>query len=237
MLEKSLRILIQRYNGERYHLDTSIDQNREVPAMQVTEMQQEPDDDDDDDDGGDGDCATCGNNGEWSIGTPIIISHDPISPEAIAREINRLYHQPIKNRRKTQTETEDSESVDGWDAPTPVTNSSGVILHPISINGWNNNGDDDDEEEDSDEETSQKQDDDPLRNIDWNTLTEEELLERMNKIEEQSSQRWLTIDINDPAYCKVLNAIEGLYVDSDTGEGGIVPVGEDNTGGEENPWL
>lgn len=161
----------------------------------------------------------------WSVDTPIPCYQPPPSADALTAEINKLYREQIK---KTNRDNNDSEPavVDGWDAP--VTFNPVVKRRPALTLS--------DEESDDDEDNNLRDnDDDPLQNIDWSTLTEEELMERMNKIKETTVQRWLYVDLDDPTHCKVLNAIEGLYVDSETGEGGVTPVYEQAD--ENNAWV
>ena len=163
---------------------------------------------------------------QWNIGTPAPdATPEPITPDILANAINQLYRQPMK---KPKASTTIELEGDGWDAPA-LTTSSIFLYGKKSSNGSGTDSEDDDDDDDMD--MKHKPQDDPLKNIDWETLTEDELMDRMTKVSEQSEQRWLSVDIDDPAYCKVLTDVEG-YNDSESEDGDNV---DDNK--NDNSWL
>lgn len=148
---------------------------------------------------------------QWNIGTPVPdATPQPITADQLADAINQLYLQPVK---KPKANTSIEAEGDGWDAPA-LTISSTFLFGKKSTSGSGTDSEDDDDDDDL--EMERKQQDDPLKNIDWETLTEEELMDRMTKVSEQCEQRWLSVDIDDPAYCKVLIDVEGYNDNEDT---------------------
>ncbi|KAF7727735.1 Factor arrest protein 11 [Apophysomyces ossiformis] len=143
------------------------------------------------------------------VGTPIPsspVQKADTSAENLAKEINDLYLEEFHKEFKPKA------SEEGWDAPILPVTSTGLPMNPR----WNRFGESDgdymDEDDDDDYEA---EDDDPLKNINWETLSEDELNDRLTKVEERTVQRWLSVDIDDPQHLKVLNAIEGLDLVSD----------------------
>ncbi|CDH55377.1 predicted protein [Lichtheimia corymbifera JMRC:FSU:9682] len=160
----------------------------------------------------------------WDIGTPAPdATPQPITADALADAINHLYRQPA---RKFKTITATEAEGDGWDTPALTTsNTFSFGKKPTSGSGTDSEDDDDDD----DLEMERKSQDDPLKNIDWETLTEDELMDRMTKVSEQCEQRWLSVDIDDPAYCKVLIDVEG-YNDNEAEDGGNVDDSKNDDG-------
>ncbi|KAG2183116.1 hypothetical protein INT44_006097 [Umbelopsis vinacea] len=87
-------------------------------------------------------------------------------------------------------------SGDGWDAPQR-------FLHSYAINP---------DEIDVDEDIDLTKGD-PLANIDWSTLSEEDLQERLYKVERQTIQRRLRTD--DESDYKLLNTMDHLTIEND----------------------
>ncbi|KAL0077060.1 hypothetical protein F4703DRAFT_1707498, partial [Phycomyces blakesleeanus] len=143
------------------------------------------------------------NRDAWAIGTPIPSPNEPISPRLLAAEINKLYHEELEQEFKVEAPV---VVEDGWDAPALVPPTTTATAAKIKAKYAGNGHDDYENDSDSDEEV---QDDDPLGDINWETLTEKDLVDRLTKVEENTSRRWLNIDINDPSYLKVLNTFEG----------------------------
>ncbi|KAJ2957236.1 hypothetical protein NQZ79_g7034 [Umbelopsis isabellina] len=111
---------------------------------------------------------------------------------AAARQINELYRSALDLEFNFDSTTKDN----GWDAPVQFIRS--YDPHPDDIHF-------DDDLEDTVN--------DPLSDIDWTALKEEELQARLLRIERQTIQRRLrTDDENDH---KVLNAFEDLAIDND----------------------
>ncbi|CAO3643636.1 unnamed protein product [Cunninghamella blakesleeana] len=189
-------------------------------------------DDDDNDDGDSDDNNKLKNENSQYDGTPATpIPASPIcqpidsgySPALLAQGINKLYQEELNkefNKIKSQKYTIGGN---GWDSPIIQRNTLGEKI----TNGWgsssnsNNYGDDVDNDNDindfMDEDDEDDEDDDnkkfsitkdPLGNINWETITEDELTQRLTVVEERTVQRWMNIDINDPRYLKVLNTFE-----------------------------
>lgn len=109
-----------------------------------------------------------------------------------ARQINELYRSALDLEFNFDSTTKDN----GWDTPVQFIRS--YDPHP------------DDNHFDDDFEDSVN---DPLSDIDWTALKEEELQARLLRIERQTIQRRLrTDDENDH---KVLNAFDDLTIDND----------------------
>ncbi|KAI7903636.1 uncharacterized protein BX663DRAFT_507156 [Cokeromyces recurvatus] len=160
---------------------------------------------------------------DWKISTPIPNSSPvSISPEDITREINKLYIEELSRefKDKINSQTEDMKNEkeeDGWDKAIDYNSqmNNPWIESSSSISSEFFNDDDDEEEEiDNKEETNN-----PLKGINWNNLTEEELKRRLALVEEKTVQRWLNVDMNDPRYMKVLNTFED--------EEGVMPLDDE----------
>lgn len=133
---------------------------------------------------------------DWSIGTPIPTTEPSgISPALLAQEINKLYHEELEREFKLS-----KEITSGWDAP----------IEPTNIMGERVKSEDDDDEEDEDKDEKGPNPADPLENVDWSNLSEEELAKRLAMVEENTVRRWMNVDINDPQYIKVLNTFENV---------------------------
>ncbi|KAG0187344.1 Factor arrest protein 11 [Apophysomyces sp. BC1034] len=146
------------------------------------------------------------------VGTPVPSS--PIaSADLLTKEINNLYREELQKEFKMKEAELIIEG--GWDAPTLPVTSTGKIVDS-KWRGYEDNDDDYDfVDDEDDEEEEEEEDDDPLKNINWQTLSEDELNERLTKVEERTVQRWLSVDINDPQHLKVLNAVEGLDLETE----------------------
>ncbi|KAI8368202.1 uncharacterized protein BYT42DRAFT_585707 [Radiomyces spectabilis] len=143
------------------------------------------------------------------IGTPIPSTPvDYLSPEMLAKEINKLYEEELQKEFPKVEPVVTEETGNGWDQPICLAPKEGDDFDDKKKNRLRHYfgiGDPANEFEDIDaDEEDIRPDDDPLNNIDWETLTEEELTRRLTKVEERTTQRWLNIDINDPQYIKVL---------------------------------
>jgi hypothetical protein len=111
----------------------------------------------------------------------------------LTQQVSDLYHNQLQiefNLHHWQ------RSGDGWDAPQR-------FLHSYTINP---------DEIDIDEDIDLTKGD-PLANIDWTTLSEEDLQERLFKVERQTIQRRLrTVDESD---YKLLNSMDHLAIEND----------------------
>ncbi|KAI8339058.1 hypothetical protein BC941DRAFT_469236 [Chlamydoabsidia padenii] len=230
MEEINLRILIRLYHGQRYidkllpeddskHGDYSNDVgpfsaslvlDRDIPediTLDETfetdyrdwlekEVYSKNDDNDDDDNGNNEDQSPTT---DWSIGTPIPTTEhtSSISPTLLAQEINKLYHEELNREFNLSKET-----TSGWDAPIVLTNVLGERLQV-----------EDEDDEDDEDDDKQMDPTDPLGNVDWNNLSEEELAKRLALVEENTVRRWMSVDIDDPQYIKVLNTFENVEED------------------------
>lgn len=222
MEEINLRMLIRLYHGQRYihkllpeddsRHDDYLDDGGPFSASLVLdkditdditlnesfktdyhswlekEVYSKTDDDDDDDD-------HPPPSTDWSIGTPIPSAENSgISPSVLAQEINKLYHEELAREFSLAKEKAGS----GWDAP----------IEPTNIMGERIQNEDDDGDEDGAAMTLDPTD--PLGNVDWSNLSEEELAARLVLVEENTVRRWMSVDINDPQYIKVLNTFENV---------------------------
>ncbi|OBZ89007.1 Striatin-interacting protein 1 [Choanephora cucurbitarum] len=118
----------------------------------------------------------------------------PISPDDLANEINKLYLEELERefeKKKKQKEQEEMahSDVDGWDQPVQV---------PVKQQQQ-------EEEEEGDDVVEEL---DPLQDINWENLTEEDLKQRLTLVEEKTVQRWMNVDMDDPRYLKVVNPLE-----------------------------
>lgn len=208
--EASLRALIRLYHGRHYVSSMLPSLDVDVSAYGKTLIQEGSTYDDDDAENDDEIDLHTKEKGvqrqldTW-ISTPVPHSAPPVSPNALAKEINKLYHQPIRSEPEEEDEPDDVGN--GWDTPTPTTTTSGRIAGSKLRYYMEDDEEDDDEESDSDADDNAN---DPLQNINWETLTLEEMSERLSKVEESTPQRWLNVAIDDPQYCKVLTDVEGL---------------------------
>ncbi|KAI9268038.1 hypothetical protein BDA99DRAFT_504690 [Phascolomyces articulosus] len=222
--EANLRLLVKLYHEQFYDINTFTsnydhEDDENTIGSDGNHCNGDYDKNDDDDDE-----MTIN---RWTIGTQESPTFDYTSSYKLTRQINELFKQPLKRRLKAK-ERQVIVEADGWDMPSPFVNADGNSF--ASNKNEMEYDDDDDVDTDYDEEEDQeanKKKEDPLQNIDWNNLTEDELNARMNLVEEQTEQRWLSVDLDDPAYIKVLNALE-----IDDGED--TPVVDEY---EENPWL
>ncbi|KAH8550496.1 hypothetical protein BGW37DRAFT_427392, partial [Umbelopsis sp. PMI_123] len=110
-----------------------------------------------------------------------------------AHQVSELYHNQLQIEFNIQNWQAPG---DGWDAPQP-------FLHSYEINP---------DEIDNDEDTDQPKDD-ALSNIDWTSLSEEDLQERLFRVEQQTIKRRLQTD--DESDFKRLNAFEQLTIEND----------------------
>lgn len=150
----------------------------------------------------------------WSIGTPLPdIIPTPITADDLAREINKLYIEELQREfiEKQQKLEVKEEETDGWDKPTIVKNPWGDI--DFENTGEKEIGFDDDDDDPDEVELEVN----PLEGINWGSLTEEELTQRLNLVQEKTVQRWLNVDMDDPRYLKVLNTFEGEILEDDDG--------------------
>lgn len=111
----------------------------------------------------------------------------------MAQQVSDFYHNQLQiefNIHHWQ------QSGDGWDAPPR-------ILHSYEINP---------DEIDIDEDIDLTKGD-PLANIDWTTLSEEDLQERLFKVEQQTILRRLRTD--DESDHKFLNSMDHLSISND----------------------
>ncbi|KAI7889509.1 uncharacterized protein EV154DRAFT_514478 [Mucor mucedo] len=153
----------------------------------------------------------------WSIGTPLPdIIPTPITADDLAREINKLYMEELQREfieKQQKLEVKEDET-DGWDKPTIVKNPWGDIDFENTGETKTKEVPFDDDDDDPDEIEPEV---DPLQGINWGSLTEEELTQRLNLVQEKTVQRWLNVDMDDPRYLKVLNTFEGEVLEDDDG--------------------
>ncbi|KAI8147357.1 hypothetical protein BJV82DRAFT_595200 [Fennellomyces sp. T-0311] len=119
----------------------------------------------------------------------------------LAKDINHLFKQPLKRLEKLQV-AEPAAELDGWNAPSQIIYTNAPRKRNM------NHDHSEDMDTDDEEECAGKEEEDPLSNIDWGTLTEDELEARLNLVDEQTVPRWMSSDINDTSDWKVLNALE-----------------------------
>lgn len=153
----------------------------------------------------------------------------PITADELTREINKLYLEElqrefeIKQEKQRQLELEKANQADSWDTPivhstnswgnvTTFTDTNMTASTAAATTTTINTGDDWDEERDEIEPEV-----DPLQGINWDSLTEEDLKKRLTLVEGKTVHRWLNIDMDDPAYIKVLNTFEGEILEDDEG--------------------
>ncbi|KAI8645242.1 hypothetical protein BD408DRAFT_441073 [Parasitella parasitica] len=182
----------------------------------------EDEDEDEDEDEGDededeDDQATTAEN-DFDIGTPAPNTTPlALSAEDLAHEINKLYieelHREFEEKQKKQELLEQQEKQrlleqDGWGTPSPtvsVSDSWGCSPKQKVVF---------DDEEDADEVEPEF---DPLEDIDWSSLTKEDLERRLLIVEQKTVQRWSNIAVDDERYLKVLNTFEGEVPTDDEG--------------------
>ncbi|KAG2222333.1 hypothetical protein INT45_001596 [Circinella minor] len=136
---------------------------------------------------------------------------DNAARNGLIQKINQLFKQPLQRRIESKNMIQVPFETDGWDAPTPITTGSNKLLKKKKNDDIEDDDDidtDDEEEENENRIMNGKNKNDPLENIDWSNLTEDELNTRINLVGEQTEQRWMNVDLNDPAYCKVLLDVE-----------------------------
>ena len=136
---------------------------------------------------------------------------DNTARNRLVQQINQLFKQPLQRRIESKNIIQVPLETDGWDAPTPTTTGSNKLSKKKNNDDIEDDDDidtDDDEEENENRIMNGKNKNDPLENIDWGNLTEDELNTRINLVGEQTEQRWMNVDLNDPAYCKVLLDVE-----------------------------
>lgn len=113
----------------------------------------------------------------------------------LAKQVSDLYH----NELQIEFNLRHWEHNDGWDVP------------PRFIRSYDVNPDDIDIHIDEDFDESAKGD--PLANIDWTTLNEEDLRDRLLRVERQTIRRRLReVDESD---FKCINAFEHLTIEND----------------------
>jgi hypothetical protein len=195
-------------NDYRSWLETTIYSKETEAENENDDGGDDDDDDDDDDDQDETNSVDNENENTWHIGTPLPDTLPvPLSSEDLTREINKLYIEELQrefNQSQQKQQQLASEVEDGWDKPTPTTNS------------WfeSNNGDTIVNNDDTEEIEPEV---DPLQGINWENLTEEELKKRLTLVEKKTVQRWLNIDMDDPRYIKVLNTFEGEILEDEEG--------------------
>ena len=209
-----MRILVNLYHVQQYDINilTTIDQHDQHTETNIT-GNSHCDDSDNDDYANDNDNDTtyrC-----WDIGATMGDHPLPTTTKSeLVKQINHLFRQPLKRRLKLKDIIQVPFETDGWDAPTPATTTTGATISSKNKNKEDSEYEDDDDIDTDDEENDENMDmdgknkNDPLENIDWSNLTEDELNARMDLVGEQTEQRWLNIDLDDPAYCKVLLDVE-----------------------------
>jgi hypothetical protein len=195
------------------------------------------DDDDDDDDDDETD--------DWQLGTPIPDALPaPISAEDLTREINKLYQEELQREFHEKMiikkqKHEQAQGMNGWGDPAPVVNGWGDgaetsawedDVATTTTSSSSSSASDFDwskqqqqqqphqgnlsDDEDADEVEPEV---DPLQGINWETLSEDDLMKRLAVVEEKTSRRWLNVDMDDPRYLKVLNTFEGETIEDDEG--------------------
>ncbi|CEP19150.1 hypothetical protein [Parasitella parasitica] len=188
---------------------------RDVYSTDGEDEDDDEDEDEDEDDEDENDPATAAEN-NFDIGTPVPDTTPlPLSAEDLAHEINKLYieelHREFEEKQKKQELLEQQErqlllDQGGWDSPAssvPVTNSWGFPAENKPLF---------DDDEDADEVEPEFN---PLKDINWNSLTKEDLERRLSIVEQKTVQRWCNIAIDDERYLKVLNHFEDEVVPVD----------------------
>lgn len=137
--------------------------------------------------------------------------------DALVKDINHLFKQPLERLKLRKVEP--VVEFDGWDAPAIMTENTKDKKVELDHS-------EDIDTEDEDEEVEAEED--PLKNIDWGTLTDDDLKARMELVEEQTVPRWLSSDINDTSNWKVLIDVGNALADSDSEEEEPAPVYEED---------
>ncbi|KAL9558318.1 hypothetical protein PS6_001378 [Mucor atramentarius] len=178
----------------------------------------EDEDDDEDEDEEDRDFEETAA-AEGHIGTPLPDTTPiPLSAEDLANEINKLYLEELRRefeeKQKKQELLEQQEkqlllAQDGWDATPSSIGTTDAWGTPNTAE--NKTLFDDDDADEVEPECN------PLQDIDWGSLTAEELEKRLSLVEQKTAQRWLNVEMDDERYMKVLNTFEGEVLTDDEG--------------------
>lgn len=183
----------------------------------------EDDEDEDDEDEDDGDfeaTTTTTTENDFHIGTPVPDTIPiPLSAQDLTNEINKLYIEELrrefeeKQKKQEQLEQQEKQLLleqDGWGS-SPSASS-------IATDTWGSTEKktafDDIDDEDADEMEPEFN---PLQDIDWGSLTKEDLEKRLSLVEQKTVQRWLNVEMDDERYLKVLNTYEGEVLTDEEG--------------------
>ncbi|KAK4511580.1 uncharacterized protein ATC70_012796 [Mucor velutinosus] len=192
---------------------------RDVYFTDGEDDEDEDEDDDDDDRDFDEEATAATTNGH--IGTPLPDTIPiPLSAQDLTHEINKLYLEELRRefeeKQKKQELLEEQEKQllleqDGWGAsPSSIQTTGGWGTPAVERKTFFDDDDDDDADEVEPEVN-------PLQDIDWGSLTAEELEKRLSLVEQKTVQRWLNVEMDDERYMKVLNTFEGEVLTDDEG--------------------
>lgn len=199
-------------------VELDIDFKKDYRSWLEKDVYSTDNEDDEEDDYQEKDKQDISKQNDYYIGTPIPeTAPAPLSAEAIADEINKLYleelHREFEEKQKQEQLEQEKQLLleqDGWG------HSSSSSL--VSADAWGSVGEKKtmafDDVEDADEVEPEFN---PLQDIDWGTLTAEELERRLSLVEQKTVQRWLNVEMDDERYMKVLNTFEGEVLTDDEG--------------------
>ena len=105
-------------------------------------------------------------------------------------------------KKKTSTSNTQDDATNGNDANESNVEAK-VVYAPSDI-----------DDEDADEMEPEFN---PLQDIDWGSLTKEDLEKRLSLVEQKTVQRWLNVEMDDERYLKVLNTYEGEVLTDEEG--------------------
>ncbi|KAL9538658.1 hypothetical protein MBANPS3_010767 [Mucor bainieri] len=196
---------------------------RDVYSTDGEDEDEDEDEDDEDEDEQDFDEQEAAAAGHGHIGTPLPDTIPmPLSAEDLTQEINKLYLEELRRefeeKQKKQELLEQQEQQllleqDGWGASSSSVQTTDAWGTPaVKKKAVFGVGDDDDDDADEVEPELN-----PLQDIDWGSLTTEELEKRLSLVEQKTVQRWLNVEMDDERYMKVLNTFEGEVLTDDEG--------------------
>ncbi|ORX48207.1 hypothetical protein DM01DRAFT_1309695 [Hesseltinella vesiculosa] len=113
------------------------------------------------------------------VQSPSASRRSSIDTFTLTEDINRLYQEELHREFHAKV------AGDGWDTPAVPVTPAGDILE--------------------EEETAIHLN--PLSNIDWTNMSEQELTERLRVVEEKTMRRWMNVDLDDPSYHKVISPV------------------------------
>ncbi|KAI7863698.1 hypothetical protein BDF14DRAFT_1998232 [Spinellus fusiger] len=131
---------------------------------------------------------------------PVSCPAHAVSSFLLTTEINKLYHSPIEHKIKAKAS---AMALEGWGDPGPGASAYTFKKpsHRIFGIGDSHYDSSDSEEEEQDDKNN------PLKNINWESLTEQDLEDRIARVGQSSHSR-MSVDIDDPRYMKVILDVE-----------------------------